>query len=94
MSRIARLLTGMTETELREYDYRTVRSVKDVDMTRPARGSVRLGSGLIIGNDDLDDERRRYNVPVDSITRHPSLIRRAIQHIFGTRPLKGAAGGD
>ena len=78
MSRIAQQSTGPTAEELIDYDFRTVRSVKDVDLTSPARGSVRLGSGLIIGNDDLDDERRRFNVPVDSITRHPSLIRRAI----------------
>lgn len=61
MSKVAERLTGMTESQLREYQFRRVTSKKDVYYPRIVhpRGNVRLGAGMMVGEDDLQSIRRR-----------------------------------
>lgn len=63
MSAIARRLTGMTEKELREYNFPSVKSIRDV--FGATHKDVRIFAGLIIGPEDLDKKRKelRNNIP-------------------------------
>jgi hypothetical protein len=63
MSNIARRLTGLTESQLREYDFPRVDSKEQVFKPRNVclRSNVRLESGMIVGISDLDSDRKRLS---------------------------------
>jgi hypothetical protein len=61
MSNIARRLTGLTKSQLHEYNVPSVASKKNVFKSRCTnlRQNVRLAGGLIVGTNDLDNMRDR-----------------------------------
>ncbi len=61
MSAIARRLTGMTASQLREYEFRGVYSTNDIFKPRSInlRQNVRLAAGAMVGVNDLNQARRR-----------------------------------
>lgn len=61
MSTIARRLTGLTESELREYEFLRVGSKNEVFKSRGVslRQNVRLATRLIVGSNDLNTSRQK-----------------------------------
>lgn len=61
MSKIAQRITGLSEKELFEVDFRSTNSASDAWYPDgvEARQSVRVYSGMIIGPEDLNEERKK-----------------------------------
>lgn len=61
MSRIARRITGLSEKELFETDFRSTNTVADVSYPYgvEVRQSVRVYAGMITGPGDLNEERKK-----------------------------------
>ncbi len=61
MSAIARRLTGLTKSQLREYNFPRVNSKDEVFKPRSnsLRQNVRLAAGLMVGANDLNSTRKR-----------------------------------
>lgn len=61
MSSLAEMVTGLSEKELREYDFPTIMSKNEVRWSRHVRprGNPRLSTGMIIGFNDRDKKRRK-----------------------------------
>ncbi|MEI7834208.1 MAG: hypothetical protein WCJ56_13550 [bacterium] len=61
MCELARIITGLNEDQIRETEYRSVRSVADVESTSgvPARQSVRFSIRRMVGNADFDEARQK-----------------------------------
>ena len=66
--RIACRLSGMTESELREKDFRSIESSGELLYSRTGfpRQNVRFAAGMVVGRRDLDAQRLELarNVPV------------------------------
>ena len=56
MSEIASRITGLTEAQLREREFRAAASKRDVFIVPgvPLRGSIRLQAGMIVDRDDVE----------------------------------------
>jgi hypothetical protein len=63
MSEIARLLTGLDENQLREYDFRRVDSKEQLSKSRGVRvrQNVRFETGLTVGTRDFDAHRKKLS---------------------------------
>ncbi|MBN1574256.1 MAG: hypothetical protein JW984_13745 [Deltaproteobacteria bacterium] len=61
MSSLAGVITGLSEKDLRKYDFTTIMSKDEVRWPRGVqpRGNPRLSAGMIIGFEDRDEKRRK-----------------------------------
>ena len=66
---LANRLTGMTDEELAEYEFRPVRTKDDVSHIGPCPRDVRMAMGLIITSEDLKEERERLLKPLRGLLR-------------------------
>lgn len=57
MSKLARELLGMTDAQIHNTDFRTIRSSREINISCACR-DIRLSRGMIVCPEDLNEERK------------------------------------